>query len=91
MLSFFLSLFHRLGLERSKTAQEALDTITSLLEKHGQGGLCYEDKSKQDDTYHNSFLIADGAEIWVLETAGSVWAAQKVTSTKEGRWFSFMQ
>ena len=28
----------RLGLERGRTAREALDTITSLLETHGQFG-----------------------------------------------------
>jgi len=30
----------RLGLERARTAEEALDTITGLLEKYGQGGNC---------------------------------------------------
>jgi dipeptidase len=66
----------RLALERSKTAAEALTCITSLLEKYGQdacGG--YKNKSF---FYHNSFIIADAQEAWVLEAAGKMWAAEKV-------------
>lgn len=65
----------RLALERCRTAGEALDLITALLEKYGQGGNCgYEKKF----TYHNSFLIADRREAWLLETAGAYWAARRV-------------
>ena len=67
----------RLGLERSSSAQEARDVITDLLAKHGQGGNCAESWSM---TYHNSFLIADPKEAWVVETAGPHWAAQQITS-----------
>jgi len=66
----------RLALERSKTATEALETITSLLQTYGQGGICgFEDKKMK---YHNSFLIADLNEAWVLETADRFWIAEKV-------------
>lgn len=68
----------RLGLERSKTALEGLNIITGLLEKYGQGGLCSD--SIKDFTYHNSFLIVDKNEAWVLETAGQFWAAERITS-----------
>ena len=68
--------FYRLGLERGKTARESLNVITSHLELYGQGGICYEDKAS---TYHNSFIIADSAEAWVLETAGKFWAAERIT------------
>ncbi|KAG6452290.1 secernin-3 [Manduca sexta] len=68
----------RLGLERGNTAEEALDVVTSLLEKYGQGGPC----SENDDShfYHNSFLIADTKEAWVLETSGKQWAAERIES-----------
>lgn len=65
----------RLALERSATAREAVSVITELLETHGQGGNCgYCNKLH----YHNSFLLADAREAWVLETAGPHWAAKQV-------------
>ncbi|KAM4626628.1 secernin-3 isoform 1-T2 [Discoglossus pictus] len=66
----------RLALERAKTAEEALDVIVSLLQKYGQGGNCTEDN--MSFTYHNSFLIADRKESWILETAGQYWAAERI-------------
>ena len=66
----------RLGLERAGSADEALYTITSLLESHGQGGPAgYRDRSF---CYDNSFLIADAAGAWHLETAGRDWVARRV-------------
>lgn len=69
----------RLGLERGNTALEALNIITSLLKKYGQSGNCGFSHPFQ---YHNSFIIADPTEAWVLETAGREWAAEKVTSVR---------
>ena len=66
----------RLGLERAKTAQQAVTVITSLLEKYGQGGNC---GFTHDFYYHNSFLIADPQDAWVLETVGVQWAAKRIT------------
>lgn len=66
----------RLALERAQTAKEAKQIIIDLLDKYGQGGACgYADKNF---TYHNSFIIADKTEAWVLETAGPFWVTKKV-------------
>ncbi len=64
----------RLGLERGKTAKEALKIITEILEKYGQGGICNSKGLK----YHNSFIIADPKEAYVLETADEWWIAEIV-------------
>jgi secernin len=71
--------FIRLALERAKTAFEALQVITQLLEKHGQGGSC---GFTHPFYYHNSYILADPKEAWVLETAGQQWVAEKVKSTR---------
>lgn len=69
---------YRLGLERSSTAEEALDVICGLLERYGQGGPCSE--TDEGFRYHNSFLIADSTCAWILETSGKNWVAEQVTS-----------
>ena len=65
----------RLALERGETALSALNVITSLLEQYGQGGNCAEDFAMN---YHNSFILADSQEAWVLETAGAYWVAERI-------------
>jgi secernin len=65
----------RLGLERGRSAAEALGVMTDLLEAHGQGGSGHV---HVEWPYHNSFLIADPSEAWVLETSARHWAARPV-------------
>lgn len=70
----------RLGLERGKTAKEALNIITELLDNHGQGGGCaFNDQSW---IYHNSFIIADPKKAYVLETADKWWIVEKVKNVR---------
>ena len=69
----------RLGLERGKTAYEALTVITNLMAEHGQGGNCgFQHKLY----YHNGYIIADPRDAWVMETAGPHWAAKQVKGVR---------
>jgi secernin len=65
----------RLGLERGATADEALDVLTRLIERHGQGG---SGEEHADEPYWSSFLVADPRGAWVLETSDRTWAARRV-------------
>jgi secernin len=67
----------RLGLERGTTAEGALEVIISLLADHGQGGVGDEIHQL---SYWSSFLIADPASAWILETSGATWAARPVVA-----------
>lgn len=64
----------RLALERASSAREALDVIVGLIEKHGQGGAAL---AMEGPGYHNSFLIADPLELWILETSNRRFAARR--------------
>jgi secernin len=65
----------RIALERSRTACQARDLIIELLDHYGQGG-----RHAPSGTlyYHNSFMIADPGEAYILETAGAYWVWKKV-------------
>jgi len=69
----------RLGLERGKTAREALDAITGLVERYGQWGSGVPTMDHETGGYDNSYIIADGREAWILETVGKRWVARRVT------------
>jgi secernin len=67
----------RLGLERGRTAREALEIMTALLEEYGQWGSGVPGSPHETGGYDNSFIIADASEAWVLETVGKEWAAKR--------------
>ncbi|MDZ7743773.1 MAG: C69 family dipeptidase [Bacteroidota bacterium] len=73
--SKFLQYWHlmRLGLERAKTAREAVEIITGLAEKYGYG------------SEGESFSLTDPNEAWILEMTGTgdggegaIWVAVKI-------------
>lgn len=66
----------RLALERGDTAREGVEVITGLLRRHPQGGRMGHRAA--GFCYHSSFLLADGQEAWLLETAGWLWAAKRI-------------
>jgi len=66
----------RLGLERARTATEAVDVMTGLLEACGQGGVA---DAARAEAYDSSFLVADPTEAFVLDTAGADFAAAPVS------------
>jgi secernin len=69
----------RLALERAMSAAEAVDVITRLLERHGQGGNCGH---LSPTYYNNGFLIADPREAFVLETVGREWLTERVSGVR---------
>ena len=69
----------RLALERSETAVEAVDVITRLLGRHGQGGSGH---GEADRPYWSSFLVADAATAFVVETSGIEWMVEPVERTR---------
>jgi dipeptidase len=65
----------RIGLERARTCQEAIEIMTALLEQYGQGGNC---EMSGNSHFDSSFLMSDTQEAYILETAGRDWAARKI-------------
>ncbi len=64
----------RIALELASTAKEALDILIINTEKHGQGG---NGGFEHPIYYHNSYLITDPYEAYVLDTVGRDYAYKK--------------
>jgi secernin len=65
----------RLGLERGRSAAEAVEVITGLVSRYGQGKFANEAGVR---TYDNGYIVADPQEAFVVETAGHDWAVRRV-------------
>lgn len=70
----------RLGLERSRTAKEAVEVMGHLIERYGQFGSGVPAESHSSGGYDNSFIIADASEAWVLEAVGKRFVARRFTT-----------
>ena len=66
----------RLMLERAHSARQAVDLATDLIRRHGQGD------DAASGACDSTFLIADGLEAFVLETAGRHWVYQEVRQVR---------
>ena len=69
----------RLALERAGTAGAAVAVVVELRERHGQGGTGHHGAHRP---YWSSFLLADPADAWVVETSGTTWEAERVDATR---------
>jgi secernin len=67
----------RIALERAVTPREAVQVIVDLLDQFGQGGNCVAE-GEAPVYYHNSFIIANADDAWVLETVDKQWAARQI-------------
>jgi secernin len=65
----------RAALERAATPREAVQIVIDLLEQFGQGGNC---TFGEELYYHNSFIMANAEDAWVLETVDKQWAAKQI-------------
>jgi dipeptidase len=65
----------RIGLERAKNCQEAIEIMTRLLEQYGQGGSA---ELKGNSHFDSSYILSDPGEAYILETAGREWVLKKV-------------
>ncbi|HWQ15857.1 MAG TPA: C69 family dipeptidase [Roseiflexaceae bacterium] len=69
----------RLGLERARSAAEAVAVMGELVERYGQFGSAVPGKGHAEGGYDNSFIVADPSEAWVFEALGVRWVARRVT------------
>lgn len=65
----------RLALEQAYDATHAVDIVTSLLERYGQGGIA---DAADDEPYWSSFLVVDPNRGWIVETSDRTWVAAPI-------------
>jgi dipeptidase len=67
----------RLALERGQTARQALEALTDLVGRYGQGPF----PGGQDET-DSAFLLADAREAFLVEASGRYWVYQEVREAR---------
>ena len=73
----------RLALERASTASTAVDVITSLIARYGQGGSGHDPVLVPGGRpYWNAFLVADPSDAFVIDTSGNEWAVEQVSDVR---------
>jgi dipeptidase len=68
----------RLALERAGTALQAVEVVTDLVGRFGQGAFAGEGENSPDA----ALLLADGREAYVLEAAGRHWVLAQAGSVR---------
>jgi dipeptidase len=68
----------RLALERASTALQAVEVLTDLIGRHGQGAFI----GGGEDGPDAALLVADRREAYVLEAAGRHWALAAIGSVR---------
>lgn len=66
----------RLALQRAASARQAVEVVTDLVTRHGQGG------GSCARSLDSALLLADAREAYVLEAAGGYWALAQVGSVR---------
>ena len=73
----------RLALERGATAADAVEVITTSIDRYGQGGSAHDPALVPSGRpYWNSFLVADPSTAFVVDTSGGEWAVEAVRETR---------
>lgn len=73
----------RLALERAPSAAAAVDVITSLIARYGQGGSGHDPAVVTvGRPYWNAFLVADPHTAFVIDTSGNEWAVEQVRDVR---------
>ncbi|HZT79297.1 MAG TPA: hypothetical protein VFA26_03695 [Gemmataceae bacterium] len=65
----------RLALERGATARQAMEALTGLIARHGQGASPGRDDPHGHDA---AVLLADAREAFLVEASGPAWVCQEV-------------
>jgi secernin len=69
----------RLVLERCRTAVQAVDLVSEMLDHHGQGAF---PNCPPESGADHAVMIADSAEAYLFETAGRYWVYQEIEQVR---------